>query len=337
MITLQENVSLQPYNTFGLDVSANYFYIANNVVDLQTVLLERANVPLFILGGGSNILLTQNFSGLVIKNNIKGIEIAKEDDKQIWLQIGAGVVWQDLVAYAIAHQYAGIENLSLIPGTVGAAPIQNIGAYGVELTEVFDSLCAVKISDGSLHHFNHTDCRFGYRDSIFKKTLKNQFAIVTVILRLNKKPQFNISYGGLAEKLQQAGIQELTLQSVSDAVIAIRRSKLPDPAVIGNAGSFFKNPIITLAHYQQLQAQYPELPQFAYDDTHVKIPAAWLIERCGYKGKRLGPIGVHQHQALVLVNEGGGSGHALLALAREIQQTVQQRFLVQLEMEVNII
>lgn len=337
--TIQQDIDLRTFNTFGIPVKTEFFASIQSLIEIQTLLQnpEWNQTPKFILGGGSNILFTKDFSGLIIKNEIMGIEILKEDDELTWLKIGAGENWHDLVMFCIDNGLSGIENLSLIPGKVGAAPIQNIGAYGVELKEVFHQLEAINLKTGGVHSFNKNQCEFGYRESIFKTRLKNQYMITNIILRLNKKPQFNLSYGALQNALNKATC--LTLKSISEAVIQIRRSKLPDPKIIGNAGSFFKNPIISSDQFTFLQNNFVDnIPHFATDSTDfVKISAGWLIEQCGWKGKRFGEVGVYDKQALVLVNYGLGTGTAVLELAQQIQESVFKRFGIQLTPEVNII
>ena len=290
-----------------------------------------------ILGGGSNILLTQDVEGTVIKMANRGIGIIDENDQQVTLRIAAGENWHQLVMHCVAQGWGGIENLSLIPGCVGAAPLQNIGAYGVELKDVFCELTAIDIEYGQTKIFDKQACQFGYRYSTFKAENKNKYIITDVTLCLSKHPQPNTSYRGLDEWLQQHNITSPTIKDVSNAVIAIRQQKLPDPAVIGNAGSFFKNPIIDTNLFDQLASKHPTLPHYIADNETYKIPAAWLIEQCGFKGKRIDQIGVHDKQALVLVNHGDGDGHAIAELAKHIQQTVLDTFHVPLEMEVNII
>ena len=336
---IDHNVSLKSYNTFGIDVAAASLATIKQPTELSELLLDPnwQNQPRLVLGGGSNILLTQNFAGLVIKNAIHGITKTKEDARHVWLRIGAGENWHSFVKYCLQHEYAGVENLSLIPGTVGAAPMQNIGAYGVELKEVFDHLEAINVCDGKTYIFDNAKCHFGYRTSIFKTTYKNQFIITYVTLRLNKNPQPNISYRALQQSLAEANIQQPSITDISKTVIKIRQQKLPDPAKLGNAGSFFKNPLIKQAQLDELQQNYPDVPFYPNGDNHYKVPAAWLIEQCGWKGKRQGNVGVHEHQALVLVNYGGGTGAELKALAQEIQQTVVDKFAIALQPEVNII
>lgn len=337
---VQQNINLQSFNTFGIHAKSRFFSSVKSIDELQTLLQDSTwkSLPTFILGGGSNILLTQDYPGLVIKNEIMGINRIKENDDHVWLKIGAGENWHDLVMHCVAQGLGGIENLSLIPGTVGAAPIQNIGAYGVELCDVFQELEAVRIADGNTIIFKNDQCEFGYRASIFKSSHKNQFVIATVTLRLNKNPQFNTSYGAVREVLDEMKINEITLKAVSDAVIQIRRSKLPDPNIIGNAGSFFKNPIVSQEQFVQLQKSYTNMPHFSEKSSDaIKIPAGWLIEQCGWKGKRLGNVGVYDKQALVLVNYGSGTGADIQDLARQIQASVNARFGIELTPEVNII
>lgn len=335
---IQENISLKAYNTFGLDAKAQFFCEVTSMAILQQILADPRwqQTPKLILGEGSNVLLTQDFPGLVLKIKLLGIEPIHEDADHVWITVGAGENWHQLVLYCLAHQYAGVENLSLIPGTVGAAPMQNIGAYGVELKSVFDRLVAIRISDGSSQVFDHQSCRFGYRESVFKTTLKNQYIIVSVTLRLDKKPTFHVEYGAIRDTLTKMQMQELSIRAISDAVIKIRTEKLPDPKVIGNAGSFFKNPVVDGELLESLQQKYPQIPHFMHEN-HYKIPAGWLIEQCRWKGYRTDNVGVHQHHSLVLVNYGGGSGHLLQQLAADIQASVLKKFGVELILEVNII
>jgi UDP-N-acetylmuramate dehydrogenase len=336
---IQENISLKAYNTFGIDAKARFFCDIRTLADLQTVLSSSRfqGMPKLVLGEGSNILLTQDFPGLVLKIRLGGIQKTREDSEYVWINAGAGENWHQLVLYCLAHQYAGVENLSLIPGTVGAAPMQNIGAYGVELTQVFDHLTAIRISDGKAEVFQHADLHFGYRESIFKNQAKNIYIIADVTLRLNKKPQFHLDYGNLQHVLAEEPNVALSIKKISDAVIKIRRQKLPDPKIIGNAGSFFKNPVIGGEEFRRLQAAHPEIPHYASENEHYKIPAAWLIEQCRWKGYRSGDVGVHQHHALVLVNYGNGSGQAIQQLAKAIQDSVREKFAVEILPEVNII
>ena len=345
MPTLEENVSLRPYNTFGLDVRARYFARFASADALRQLLkLPRVQAAdKLILGGGSNLLFTRDFNGMVLKNEIRGLEIISEDgDSQTALiRAGAGESWHGLVEYTLDQDLSGIENLSLIPGTVGAAPLQNIGAYGAELRDTFDHLEAVEIATGTLRVFTAADCGFGYRESVFKNVLKNQFVVTGVVLRLHRQARANVQYGAITETLAELGIEgEPTPQQVSRAVVHIRRSKLPDPAEIGNAGSFFKNPEISQGAFDCLKSQYPDLPGYPVPGG-VKVPAGWLIERAGWKGLRRGPgagtHGVHARQALVLVNHGGATGSEIQALAEEIIAAVRQQFAVELHSEVNIL
>lgn len=337
-MNIQKNVSLEEFNTFGINKKAKYFTEATTDQDVINALneAEKLGAPIFALGGGSNILLTQDLEALVIKINIKKIQPIKEDEDHIWVRVGAGEIWHDLVLHAISSNWAGIENLSLIPGTVGASPMQNIGAYGVEMKEVFDSLEAVNIQSRQIETFNYNQCEFGYRESIFKNKFKGKYIITHVIFRLNKKPVFNVSYGAIQATLDQMGVTDLSLDAVSKAVINIRQSKLPDPKVVGNAGSFFKNPTIEKNQFQHLRQAYPEIQGFE-NETGVKIPAAWLLEKAGWKGKTFGEIGVHHQQPLVLVNFGKGDGEAIKALSRDIQRDIQEKFGILLQPEVNFI
>lgn len=334
-----EAVSLKPYNTFGVDVAARYYTEVQHISALKNVLSlpQYREVPKLILGGGSNFLFTQDFPGLVIKVNIQGIEVTEENDDFVEVKVGGGMNWHQFVLHCISSGWAGVENLSLIPGTVGAAPIQNIGAYGVELCDVFYSLEAIEISSGQLRIFHHQDCCFGYRSSVFKTKLKGQLIIVSVTFRLLKHPQLNLKYGALQEALSLRDPAEISLKEVSQAVINIRKKKLPDPSKIGNAGSFFKNPIIPLAHYNALQNKFPTIPCYPTENPEqVKVPAGWCIEQCGWKGYREGDVGVYPHQALVLVNFGHATGSDIHRLALTIQKSVAEKFQISLEPEVNI-
>lgn len=340
MIQIQENKSLLPYNTFGIAAHARYFCTITTEDDLLELLMTDvyANHRHLILGGGSNILFVQDFDGLVIKNEMKGIREVHRDDHQITLQVMGGEIWHDLVHYCVHHNYGGIENLSLIPGTVGAAPIQNIGAYGVEIKEVIQHVDGIDLSTRLHRTFTNPQCEFGYRDSIFKHTWKEKFFISSVTLTLTRNQhQFNLRYGALSETLHAVQPHDVSLKMISDAVIHIRRSKLPDPTVVGNAGSFFKNPTITHDHFEVLKKQYPTMPGYQSENQQIKVPAGWLIEQCGWKGKRIGAVGVHHQQALVLVNHGTARGQEILDLAHRISSSVQQQFHIALIPEVNII
>lgn len=335
---LQEGISLQAYNTFGLNVKARLFMQVENIEDLQSILKEAKfkGTPKLFLGGGSNILFTKDFDGLVVKLDIKGIEKVKENDDYVWIKVGAGENWHKLVLYSIEQNLGGIENLSLIPGTVGAAPMQNIGAYGVEIKDTFHELEAVNVASGDLKTFNNEECEFAYRHSIFKGIQKDQLVIASVTFRLAKKPVFNTSYGDIRTTLQKSE-KEISLRSISDAIIEIRQSKLPDPLKIGNAGSFFKNPVVDTSLFNSLKKDYPGIPGYEQPDNLVKVPAGWLIEQCGWKGKTIGNVGVHENQALVLVNRGGAKGEEVKQLAESIIASVADKFGIALSPEVNIV
>ncbi|KPM48702.1 UDP-N-acetylmuramate dehydrogenase [Jiulongibacter sediminis] len=339
MPKILKNASLKPYNTFGLEAAAAFLTTISSVEDLS----ELVNLPDFeekqslVLGGGSNLLLTQDFDGMVIKNEIKGIHSINETDEHIWLKVGGGEVWHDFVMYCVNQGYGGVENLSLIPGTVGAAPMQNIGAYGIEIKDVFDSLEAFNWQTGAIETFDNPTCGFGYRESIFKHSHKGKYFIVNVTFKLKKRPELNIEYGAIQTTLADMGITNPTIKDVSRAVITIRQSKLPDPKEIGNSGSFFKNPVISKALFIKIQEKYDNVPSYPIDDENVKIPAGWMIEKAGWKGYRRGDIGVHKNQALVLVNYGNGSGLEIKKLSEEIIASVFENFGVNLQPEVNII
>ncbi|GAA3922823.1 UDP-N-acetylmuramate dehydrogenase [Hymenobacter algoricola] len=338
---LEHHVSLRLYNTFGLDVKARLLARFGSVDELRALLAlpEVQQAEKLVLGGGSNLLFTQDFDGVVLKNEIRGLEITAQDEATdtALVRAGAGESWHGMVEYALSQGLSGIENLSLIPGTVGAAPLQNIGAYGAELKDTFDHLEAVEISSGQLRTFSHEQCGFGYRESVFKGPLRSQFIVTGVVLRLRRRHQLNVSYGAIGTTLADMGIDAApTPQDVSEAVIRIRRSKLPDPARIGNAGSFFKNPELSQAKFDALKAEHPSLPGYPVPGG-VKVPAAWLIEQCGWKGRRFGAHGVHDQQALVLVNHGGAQGADIRDLAQEIIASVREKFGVELHPEVNIL
>ncbi len=336
---VQQNVSLKPYNTFGIDVNAGFLAIVSSIDDLDEIYQTgrfRAHKKM-VLGGGSNVLFTHGFSGVVAKNEIRGISVVKESAEDILISVGAGEDWHQFVLWCVERGYGGVENLSLIPGTVGAAPMQNIGAYGVELKEVFHSLEAYEIKTGKSITFFREDCHFGYRYSVFKGELKDQYVITKAFFLLKKNPTFNVSYGAIEETLEQMGVSELSVKAVSQAVINIRQSKLPDPVEIGNAGSFFKNPIIEKLHFEALEAEFPDIKGYEVGTDEVKVPAAWLIEHAGWKGYTEGEIGVHNKQALVLVNHGNGRGKDLLRLSNEIKKSIDRQFGIELEREVNVI
>lgn len=340
-LTFSKNVNLKPYNTFGIDAIASSFTRITSTQDIQQLVHdgELKRQPTLILGGGSNMLFTQNPSGLVIKNDIRGMNVVKEMADYVLLQVGAGEVWHDVVMFCVDKDWGGIENLSLIPGTAGAAPMQNIGAYGVEIKDVLESVEAVHLDTGNIHTFTNAECKFGYRESIFKHEAKGRYIISSITLRLTKtNHHFNASYGAVHDTLLASGHHQLSVKAISDAVIHIRKSKLPDPAVIGNAGSFFKNPSISEADYTSLKKSYPQIPGFTGEHPEtIKVPAAWLIEQCGWKGKRFDNIGVNPLQPLVLVNYGGGAGKKIWELALQIQASVKEKFNIHLSPEVNII
>lgn len=336
---MQQNFSLRNLNTFGLESEARFFIEVDSVNALAEILKDETlkAVPKFILGGGSNVLLTQHIEALVIHPNIKGITKIREDDDFVWIHAGGGESWHDFVLYCVENQYAGIENLSLIPGTVGAAPMQNIGAYGVEIKEVVETVETIAINTAEIRNFSSQECRFGYRESIFKTDLKGQYIITGVVFRLNKKAQFNIEYGDIQKILQEMEVEDISIQAISEAVIRIRKSKLPDPAIIGNAGSFFKNPEIDKTQFDELKKHFEEMPGYPTVENRIKVPAGWLIEEAGWKGYRDGPIGVHDRQALVLVNYGGGSGEGIKALSEKILKSVESKFGIRLTTEVNFV
>ena len=335
---LQKNISLKPFNTFGIDVNARHFAEFSSVDDLREIYKNLPSEKIIILGGGSNVLFTENINGLVLRNSIRGIELINEDEDYYYVKSGAGEVWHEFVLYCINKNYAGVENLSLIPGSVGAGPMQNIGAYGVEIKDVFFELEAFNIKTQATETFNLTDCEFGYRESIFKRKHKNKYVIVSVTFKLRKKPVFNTSYGAIENELERMGVKELSIKAISDAVINIRQSKLPDPKEIGNSGSFFKNPEISAQKFNSLKEIFPGIVGFHLENKErVKLAAGWLIEQCGWKGKRVGNTGAHKNQALVLVNYGDATGDEIYNLAMQIQKSVQEKFDVLLEPEVNII
>ncbi|SFB41019.1 UDP-N-acetylmuramate dehydrogenase [Algoriphagus aquimarinus] len=337
-MNILENISLKTFNTFGIDKTARFFVSVKSIEELKEALewAKSQKVNPLILGGGSNILLTQNQDTLVIKIELEGIKVVQEDDDFYFVETGSGVNWHQFVLTAIENNWAGIENLSLIPGTVGASPMQNIGAYGVEIKDVFSSLKALNKETLEIEAFNAEQCQFGYRESVFKHELKGKYVICSVIFRLRKEPVFHTEYGAILETLEASGISELSLKAISDAVIQIRQSKLPDPKEIGNSGSFFKNPTIPTEQYELLKNQYTSIPGYPNIEG-TKVPAAWLIEQCGWKGKRFGEIGVHAKQPLVLVNYGDGDGNEIKNLATKIQQSVFDKFGISIHPEVNFL
>ena len=335
VLNFQKDTSLLPYNTFGIDVKSKHFIDVESIDELQAVLNQNQLENLLVLGGGSNLLLTKDFEGLTLRIQNRGIEIVEQDDRKARVKVAAGENWHDFVLWCLENDLGGVENLALIPGNVGAAPIQNIGAYGVELREVFESCEAISIDTGKVKIFKKDECNFGYRNSIFKNTLKGKYIIFSVQFNLNKPPHaLNFSYKGLSEKLEG---KIPNIQSIAQAVIEIRSSKLPDPKKIGNCGSFFKNPVISLIKFNDLKLQYPDIPHYPDQFDKIKIPAAWLIDTLGYKGYRNQEAGVHPNQALVLVNYGNATGAEIKKLAQQIRNKVKEKFAINLEFEVNIL
>ena len=334
-----ENYPLLKLNTFGVDVKAKYFASINTINEL--IELTKTNVfkdlELLILGGGSNILFTKDFDGLVILNNVKGKEIIDQNQQSIFLKIGAGENWHELVMYCVDNGWGGIENLSLIPGNTGTAPMQNIGAYGVEIKETFIELEALEISSGKIVKFNNSDCEFGYRESVFKNKMKNQYIILNITLELKKNPVLNINYGDVKAILESQNIKNPAIKEVSNAIISIRQSKLPDPKKIGNSGSFFKNPIVSLNQLELIKKKYSNVVNYEINENEFKIAAGWLIERAGWKGKKFNNYGVHEKQALVLVNYGLANGMEIFELSEKIILDIKDKFGITLEREVNII
>ncbi len=339
MILIEENVSLKPYNTFGMEVSARYFTEITEAGQLISLLKDppRASGKKLYLGGGSNILLLKDFDGLVIKISIKGIRVTEETTDHIILQAGAGEVWHEFVLHCIERNLGGVENMSLIPGTVGAAPMQNIGAYGAEVKDTFHSLEALNLETLETEVFDREKCAFGYRESFFKHEGRDKYVILNVSFKLSKKPEINIAYGAIRQTLAEMEIDYPTIRDVSNAVIRIRKSKLPDPAETGNSGSFFKNPEISREEYLKVREKHPDIPGYEVSEAIVKVPAGWLIEQAGWKGKRFGQVGVHDKQALVLVNFGGGKGSEIAELANRIQTSVSEKFGISITPEVNFI
>ncbi len=340
---LLEHISLKGYNTFGINVTAKYFATFNSVDGINELIefnkpsTSNRQRSTLILGGGSNILFTKDYDGLVMKNEMTGIHEVKEDLHHIYVHVGAGEDWHGFVEHCLHNNWAGVENLALIPGNVGASPMQNIGAYGVEVKNVIHAVEAFHIGEKKIHIFSVNDCVFGYRDSIFKNKLRNEFVITGVTFRLNKKPVFNISYGAIDQELERMGVKELSIQSIAQAIINIRSSKLPDPKVMGNAGSFFKNPHVTVEAFRKLKEDFPKIVGYVQENGEYKLAAGWMIEYCGWKGFRRGDAGCHSWQSLVLVNYGNASGKEILDLSEEILQSVKEKFSVVLEREVNII
>jgi UDP-N-acetylmuramate dehydrogenase len=340
---IQENISLKAYNSFAIDAKARWLAVFKSVDDLQQMNYPVSARGPLLLGGGSNMLLADDYNGLVLKNEVKGISILKEDPDYVYVSVGAGENWHSFVTYCIEKNWSGVENLSLIPGNVGAAPIQNIGAYGVELENVFYSLQAFHLKDRTVRTFTRADCEFGYRDSVFKNKWRDQFAIVSVVFQLRKHPIYHTEYGAIREELERMGVKEMSIRAISQAVINIRTSKLPDPKIIPNAGSFFKNPEVEDRKYNMLKQKFPGLVGYSLLNGKVKLAAGWMIEQCGpangisWKGFREGDAGCHAKQALVLVNYGNAKGSEIISLANRIAASVYDKFDVKLEKEVNVI
>jgi UDP-N-acetylmuramate dehydrogenase len=335
---IQNNFSLKKYNTFGIEAKAKQFVAVHSVEELKQILATHKTEAKFILGGGSNMLLTQDINALVIHIDLKGKKIIKEDNDYVWVESQAGEVWHEFVLWSIDHNLGGLENMSLIPGNVGTTPVQNIGAYGTEIKDTFVSCNTVDIATQELVTFTKAECKFGYRESIFKQEAKDKYVITSVVFKLTKRNhKINTAYGDITKELEKNNIVTPNLKEVSNAVIAIRKSKLPDPKELGNSGSFFKNPIIPKELYEKVHAQFPEMPHYVVSETEVKVPAGWLIEQAGFKGKRFGDAGIHKNQALVLVNYGNATGQEIFAVSKDIQATVLNKFGIAIEAEVNVI
>lgn len=335
---IHTNFSLKKYNTFGIEAKAKQFVAVHNLEELQSVLEDHPNDKKFVLGGGSNMLLTKDIDALVIHIDLKGKKIIKEDDDFVWIESQAGEIWHELVLWTIDHNFGGLENMSLIPGNVGTTPVQNIGAYGTEIKDTFISCEAMNIATQQLKSFSIEECNFGYRESIFKHEAKDQYIITSVVFKLTKRNhKINTSYGDITKELEKQNVITPTLKDVSDAVIAIRKSKLPDPKELGNSGSFFKNPVISKEQFLKVQEQFPEVKFFEVSPNEVKVPAGWLIEHAGLKGYRKDDAGVHKNQALVIVNYGNATGQELLDLSKFVQKTVFDKYGIAIETEVNVI
>lgn len=333
-----KHFSLKNYNTFGIEAKAKQFVAVHNIAELKTTLEQHPTEKKFILGGGSNMLLTQDVDALVIHINLKGKKIIKEDEDFVWIEGQAGENWHEFVLWNIEQNFGGLENMSLIPGNVGTTPVQNIGAYGTEIKDTFVSCDAMNIKTQKMRTFTNAECRFGYRESIFKNEIKDQFIITSVVFKLTKRNhKINTSYGDILAELEKNNIATPGLKDVSNAVITIRQSKLPDPKELGNSGSFFKNPIILKSDFEKIHQKFPDMKYYEISETEVKVPAGWLIEQAGFKGKRFGNAGIHKNQALVLVNYGNASGQEILAVSKDIQKTVFDIFGIPIEVEVNVI
>ncbi|MCC6385404.1 MAG: UDP-N-acetylmuramate dehydrogenase [Bacteroidia bacterium] len=338
-MNIRQHISLKPFNTFQIDIRANRVIECKTPDELKEAirLATESEEKLMVLGGGSNVLFTDDFDGTILLNRISGIEITSENEEYVFVKASSGEVWHELVMWCVRNNYAGIENMSLIPGRVGAGPIQNIGAYGVELKDVLHQVEVIMIDSGETRILSNAACQFGYRDSIFKRDMKGKCIIISVTLKLSKKPVIHASYGSIKHELGKKGITQPTIRDISEAVIHIRQSKLPDPHTLGNAGSFFKNPEVEKAFFEQLKIKHPSIPGFEHHPGTIKVPAGWLIEQCGFKGKQFGNTGAHKDQALVLVNYGNATGKEILRLAQLIIKTVEESFGITLKTEVNII
>ncbi len=335
----KKDFSLKPYNTFGVDVKCRYFIEISSIRKLYEAIrfLKNVKLPVLVLGGGSNVLITKDFNGVVLLNRLKGKEIAEDNDEYVLLKVNGGEDWPGLVDYCVNNNWGGVENLSLIPGTAGAAPFQNIGAYGMEVKDVVTTVEAIDLSSGERRLFSNADCAFGYRNSVFKSTERGKYFVTTVVLKLTKKPKVNLDYAPLKNAFEGRAEDDVTIQEVSEAVKKIRRSKLPDPEETGNAGSFFKNPVVDGAKMKELLSRYHDVPAYPFGENQFKLAAGWLIEKSGWKGKRMGDAGVSSKQALVLVNHGNATGKEILILANEIRKSVEHNFGVKLEFEVRVV
>jgi UDP-N-acetylmuramate dehydrogenase len=333
----KSNYSLLQHNTFGIDVETKRFIEYQSVTELKQILanIDLTTTKYLHIGEGSNLLFINNFEGIIFHSAIRGIERIKEDDEYVWLKAGAGVIWDDFVEFCVSNNLSGAENLSLIPGEVGASAVQNIGAYGAEAKDIIDEVEAVNISNGNEKVFTKADCQYSYRQSIFKNELKNKYFITYVIYKLDKRPLFNCEYGNIKKELES--FDEINLRNIRQAIINIRNSKLPDPKIQGNAGSFFMNPIIGEEQFKKLQVLFPDIPHYDLPDNKVKVPAGWMIDQCGWKGKGLGPVAIHDKQALVLVNRGGATGKDVLKLSDEVCKSVKEKFGIEIHPEVNVI
>jgi UDP-N-acetylmuramate dehydrogenase len=335
---IQNNFSLKNYNTFGIEASAKQFVAVHNVAELKTVLEQNKSQKKFILGGGSNMLLTKDIEALVIHVDLKGRKIIRENDDFVWVESQAGENWHEFVIWTINQNFGGLENMSLIPGNVGTTPVQNIGAYGTEIKDTFDSCEAMTIENQQMKTFTKAECHFGYRESVFKNEVKDQYIITSVVFKLTKRNhKINTSYGDITAELAKNNVVTPTLKDVSNAVIAIRQSKLPDPKELGNSGSFFKNPILLKTDFEKIHQKFPGMKYYEVSETEVKVPAGWLIEQAGFKGKRFGDAGIHKNQALVLVNYGNATGKEILDISKDIQETIFKTFGIHIEAEVNVI